>query len=177
MNRADVEALIAKAQEKRQRLSIALPKQVGIGSCPINLAEADLSNADLSGLDLRHCNLWRAKLVSAVLKGTLLDRANMVQTNLSDADVTSASMVETNLHKAIITNIIGLDLETVPDFEARKGVRDYVISIAKDKAKAASDWDATPIEKKFGKRTVVVSGTRFVIGKFLEGANLKDAVM
>ncbi|MGH1574996.1 pentapeptide repeat-containing protein [Methylobacterium sp. P31] len=95
MSRADVEALITKADGK-----------------PIDLHDKALSGLDLSGLNLRGANLRTARLNNANLRGADLTGANLEQAWCLRADLSGAKLVGTKMFgiTARDANLIGADL-------------------------------------------------------------------
>lgn len=172
MNRADIDNLIAKAKGKVSVQGIA-------SSTRINVANQDLSGIDLSGLNLSGSNFFNANLKGADLRGTTLDFVNLSKAIL-DGVLTDddTSFNDANLSKASFTGCPANLLEEADAFEDRRGVKAAIVAQASDKAKAASDWDKIPLEKKYKECvTVMLDNEKYVVGKRMRGANVTGLVM
>ncbi|ACS40351.1 MULTISPECIES: pentapeptide repeat-containing protein [Methylobacteriaceae] len=95
MSRADIEAMIARADGK-----------------PLDLSDKALSGLDLSGLNLRGVNLRTARLNKANLRGADLSEANLEQAWFIKADLSGVKLVGPKMFgiTAREANLSGADL-------------------------------------------------------------------
>lgn len=76
-----------------------------------NLRDAKFTRGDLSGSDLTGADGRRAKFVSAILKGVILDDANLTEADFTKSDLTGASFRNADLRRARLFRAILRDAD------------------------------------------------------------------